>query len=105
MENERKSAGEKGSEEYYRELCHYIDWFLKLEELTDELCVVYEGDLEDINKILKMPIAITRIHQPYLGTDNPYLSVKEKKDWYLDPDKMLEEFCRDMAESSKNNGA
>lgn len=83
----------------------YIDWLLKLEGLTDELYAEYEGDLKDINEILKMPIAITRIHQPYLGTDNPYLSAKEKNYWYLDTDKMQEEFCRDMAESSKNNRA
>lgn len=77
----------------------YIDWFLSLDRLPDELCFTYEGDFEEMNRVLKSPVAITYIHQPYLGADNPYLSAKEKKAWYLDTTgKMLEEFCGEMAE-------
>lgn len=75
----------------------YIEWLLSLETLPKDLCFEYEGDFEEMNDILKMPIAKTYIHQPYLGTDNPYISAKEKKEWHLDTkEKMLAEFCKDI---------
>lgn len=80
----------------------YIDWFLSLEKIPKDLCFLYEGDLEEMNDILKMPIAITQINQPYLGTDNPYISARAKKDWYLDiKEGMLGEFCKEIAENLK----
>lgn len=80
----------------------YIDWFLSQETLTNNLCFDYEASYEEMNHILKMPIAKTYIHQPHLGSDNPYISAKAKKDWYLDcgrKGRMLDEFCRDVVEN------
>lgn len=63
------------------------------------ICVLSMRDFEEMDDILKMPIAITRIYQPYLGSDNPYISARAKKDWYLaTKDKMLGEFCKDIVE-------
>ncbi len=72
----------------------YIDWFLIQDELSDDLCFVYEDSWEELNSILKMPVAITRIHQPYLNSDSPYISSREKKEWHMDSEKMLEELCK-----------
>lgn len=70
----------------------YLEWFLSQKELTDELCVTYEAPLGEINAILKKPVAVTRIHQPYIDSDNAYLSSSEKKAWHMDLDRMMEEF-------------
>ena len=75
----------------------YMDWFFSQESLSDELCFDYEEPYEEFTKILKRPVAITRINQPYLGSDNPYISSKAKKDWYMDMKKMLEEFCTELS--------
>ena len=78
----------------------YIDWFLNLETFPDDLCFEYKGTYVQMNDILKMPIAKTYIHQPYLGTDNPYISAKSKKDWYVDvKGKMAEEFFESVKDS------
>ena len=80
----------------------YIEWFLSLEIVPNNLCFNYEEGYVQMNDILKMPIAKTCIHQPYLGTDNPYISAKAKKDWYLDcgrKGKMLDEFCKDIVKT------
>ena len=69
----------------------YAEWLFAQKELSDELCVTYEAPLTEINAILKRPAAVTRIYQRYLGSDNPYLSNAEKKAWYLDSDRMMEE--------------
>ena len=53
--------------------------------------MTYEAPLTEINAILKKPAAVTRIYQKYLDSDSPYLSAAEKKAWYLDSDRMLEE--------------
>lgn len=70
----------------------YIEWLFAQEKLSDELCVTYEAPLEIMNDILKKPVAVTRIYQPYLHSDNACLSNFEKKAWYMDHDKMMEEF-------------
>ena len=70
----------------------YIKWLFSQEELSDELCVTYDGTLEEIGAFLKKPTAITRIHQPYLDADDSYLSAAEKKAWHMDIDGMLKEF-------------
>lgn len=79
----------------------YMDWFLNQKELQNDICFVYEEPLDELNDILKKPVAITRIHQPYLGSDNPYISSKEKKDWYMDVKSMLEEFCSELCEKGR----
>lgn len=69
----------------------YAKWLLAQEHLPEELCVPYEAPLNEINAILKKPAAVTRIYQKYLDSDSPYLSNAEKKAWYLDADRMMEE--------------
>lgn len=71
----------------------YAKWFLT-GNYSNELYVNFEGPLSIWDKILKGPVAITRLHRPYLNVDNPYLSAKEKKSWYMDEDRMLEEFLQ-----------
>lgn len=70
----------------------YIEWFFHQNKISDELCIKYEAPLEKINDILKKPVAITRIYQPYINSDNVYLTSLEKKAWYMDIDTMMDEF-------------
>ena len=70
----------------------YIEWFFHQNKISDELCIKYEAPLEKINDILKKPVAITRIYQPYINSDNAYLTSSEKKAWYMDIDTMMDEF-------------
>lgn len=70
----------------------YIEWFFHQKNLSDELCIKYEAPLEKVNDILKKPVAITRIYQPYINSDNTYLTSSEKKAWYMDIDTMMDEF-------------
>lgn len=69
----------------------YAKWLFAQDKLPDDLCVTYDPPLTRLNTILQKPAAVTRIHQKYLGAENPYLSAAEKKAWYLDPNKMMEE--------------
>lgn len=73
---------------------NYMSWLLGRDELPTDLCITYDSPVEELNEILKKQIAITRIHQPYLNSDNPYLSAKDKKAYYMDSDKMLAEFLQ-----------
>lgn len=70
----------------------YIQWFLIQEKISDDLFLTYETPLEEVNCILKKPVAITRIYQPNIDSDNEYLSAKDKKAYYKDMDTMLLEF-------------
>lgn len=70
----------------------YIEWFFNQKNLSDELCIKYETPLEIVNDILKKPVAITRIYQPYINSDNAYLTSSEKKTCYMDIDTMMDEF-------------
>lgn len=69
----------------------YAAWMLAQEHFANDLCVPYEAALAGVGDILKKPVAVTRIRQTYLDADNPYLSAAEKKAWYLDADRMMEE--------------
>lgn len=73
---------------------NYMAWLLEQKELLGEPCIVYDLSGEEINDILKKKIAVTRIYQPYLNSDNSYLSAQEKKAYYLDFEKMLTEFLQ-----------
>ena len=70
----------------------YIEWLFHQKELSDELCIKYEAPLEKVNDILKKPVAITRIYQPHINSDNAYLTISKKKAWYMDIDTMMDEF-------------
>lgn len=72
----------------------YMSWLLKQDKLPKELCVTYDSPMEELNELLKKQIAITFIHQPYLNSDNQYLSTKDKRAYYMDLGKMLEAFIR-----------
>lgn len=72
----------------------YMSWLLGQDELPNNLCITYPSPVEELNEMLKKQIAITRIHQPYLNSDNPYLSARGKKAYYMDIDKMREEFLQ-----------
>lgn len=72
----------------------YISWLLGQDELSTDLCITYNSPIEELNEILRKKIAITRIHQPYLNSDNPHLSAKDKNAYYMDFDKMLAEFFK-----------
>lgn len=69
----------------------YAEWLFAQKELSDELCVTYEAPFVWLDTILKKPAAVTRIYQKYLDSDNPHLSNAEKKAWYLDHNRMMEE--------------
>lgn len=73
---------------------NYISWFLDQNVLPKELCITYTPPVEELNKIFRKQIAITRIHQPYLNSDNSFLSARDKKVYYVDTDKMLKEFLQ-----------
>lgn len=73
----------------------YIFWFLGQEELPVDPGIVFDPPMEELNGIIRKQIAMTRIYQPYLNSDNSYLSAKEKKAYYMDTDRMLAEFMQE----------
>lgn len=80
--------------EYKNFSVNYMAWLLEQKELPVEPCIACGLSEEEINDILKKQIAVTRIYQPYLNSDNSYLSAQEKKAYYMDFDKMLAEFIQ-----------
>lgn len=70
----------------------YITWFLQ-ENLQKELCIPYDPPFEEVNDILKMPIAITQTRPPFVPSNE---EIKVKKVAALDADKMREEFIADI---------
>lgn len=73
---------------------NYISWFLEQDVLSRELCITYAPPIDELNEIFRKQIAITRIHQPYVNSDNSFLSARDKKAYYMDTDKMLKEFLQ-----------
>ena len=74
----------------------YIQWRLALPELPNRLYFTYPEDLDLMNRALLHPVAVQRIHQYYAGSDNPYISAKARRDWYLDHERMLDEFLKGL---------
>ena len=72
----------------------YMSWLLKQDKLPKELCITYDSPVEELNEFLKKQIAVTYIHQPYLNSDNQFLSAKDKKAYYMDLRKMFEAFIQ-----------
>ena len=70
---------------------HYIEWLFHQKELSDELCIEYEAPLKKPIIYLKKTMAITRIYQPYINSDNVHLTNSEKKAWHMDIDTMMDE--------------
>lgn len=78
----------------------YMLWFLEQKELQEDPGIVFEPPWEDLNGIIRKQIAITRVCQPYINSDNPHLSAKEKKAYYMDTDRMLAEFMQETTNPS-----
>lgn len=74
----------------------YLRWRLALTELPERLYFTYPEDLDLMNQVLAHPVAVQRIHQPYAGSNNPYLSAKDCREWHLDGDRMLEELLAEL---------
>ncbi|MDE7223268.1 MAG: hypothetical protein K2O34_05755, partial [Acetatifactor sp.] len=72
----------------------YMLWLLEQKKMPKTMCVSYASAMEGLNELLVGQIAVTCIHQPYLNSDNSYLSAKDKKAYYMDLDKMLAELIR-----------
>ena len=65
----------------------YMQWLL--EENYVRQCVYdYKEPFEEFNIVYDMPLPETRIHQPYLNSDNTYISAQTKKAYFLDVDAM-----------------
>lgn len=74
----------------------YASWRREHPEPELHLYFEYPASMELVNQIYLAPVAITKIHQPYLGQDNPYMSAREKKQWNLDLEAMLDDFVAGM---------
>ena len=70
----------------------YLQWRLALPELPKHLYFAYPDDLDLMNHALAHPVAIQRVRQLYAGSNNPYLSAKDRREWFLDEEGMLVEF-------------
>lgn len=67
----------------------YVNLIFSEMEDEGELCFEYDGKSEPLNRILKMPAAITRIHQSHFGND--IYSPRVQKLWFLDERRMTKE--------------
>ena len=74
----------------------YASWRREHPEPELHLYFEYPASMELVNQIYLAPVAITKLHQPYLGQDNPYMSAREKKQWNLDLEAMLDDFVAGM---------
>lgn len=74
----------------------YLQWRLALEELPKRLYFTYPEDLDMMNRALAHPLAVQRIYQPYAGSENPHLFAKDRREWYLDEEGMLEELLAEL---------
>lgn len=74
----------------------YIKWRLERKEFVPELYYEYPEAVAGKAEILKTPVAVTKVHRPYLNADHPYMSAKEKKQWHLDAAAMEEAFIASL---------
>lgn len=74
----------------------YAKWRVEHPEPDLGLYFAYPAPMEIVNQMYLAPVAKTRLHQPYLGQENSYMSAREKKQWYLDLEGMQEEFIKDI---------
>lgn len=72
----------------------YAAWRMEHQKPELELYFKYPETMELVNRIYLAPVARTKLHQPYLEQDNPYMSAKEKKQWHLNGEAMLEDFVK-----------
>ena len=74
----------------------YLQWRLSLPELPKRLYFTYPEDLDMMNRAIAHPLIVQRIYQPYAGSENPYLSAKDRREWHLDGEGMLEELLAEL---------
>ncbi len=72
----------------------YFAWRIAQTALPEGLYFLYPAQVEMMNVILTKPVAVGRIAQPYL--DRETASARERKTWYADEERMLEELIRDL---------
>ena len=78
--------------EYKNYSTGYIKWFLE-GNWQAELCILYDYPFDEVNMILKMPVALPQTIPPFVSSED---EVKVKKVSLLDGDKMLEDFISDI---------
>lgn len=78
----------------------YAKWRLDNRHPQLELYGLDSLTTDRYRKILKSPVAIGRNHQPYLNSDNDYMSVAAKKQWHMDGERMQDEFVNDINEEN-----
>lgn len=78
-------------------LKEYAYWRTENISPTNKLYFEYPSPMEILNQILLTPIAKSCLEQPYLNSNNPYLSAKDKKAWFLDENAMLTSFCQNVS--------
>lgn len=74
----------------------YLQWRLARVELPERLYFTYPEDLDLMNRALVHPMMVQRIYQPHAGSENPHLSAKDRLEWYLDGEGMLEELLAEL---------
>lgn len=75
----------------------YIRWFLA-GNWQAELCIPYDAPFDEVNAILKMPVALPQTIPPFVLSED---EVKVKKVSLLDADKMLEDYISDILSLQK----
>lgn len=72
----------------------YAKWRLENRKPILALYGLEDATTECYRKLLMTPVAIGRNHQPNLNSDNEYMSSTEKKQWYVDVERMQDEIIR-----------
>ena len=68
----------------------YMEW-VYVGQLVRQSIYDYKAPFEELKLVYEMPLPITVLHQPYLNTENVYVSSQQKKAYYMDEDKMDEQ--------------
>ena len=86
--------------EYKNYSIGYIKWFLD-GNWKDDLCILYDHPFEEVNTILKMPVAISQTNPPFVLSDD---EIKVKKVVSLNTDKMLDDYISNICEQADPQG-
>ena len=61
----------------------YMEWVFN-EQFVRESIFDYKAPYEELNIVYEMPLPITKVHRPYLNSDNEYMSSSAKKAYFMD---------------------
>ena len=61
----------------------YMEWVFN-EQFVRESIFDYKAPYEELNIVYEMPLPITKVHRPYLNSDNEYISSSAKKAYFMD---------------------